>query len=145
MIDDYVINSVTKSAGLAIEEAASPTARTTVAAPYKIDGVVYNALAAANIPALTGITVAAGFTKAILVQVSIAGVVSYKASDAVANVTGQIWPSTATFPALDKNNAFVGLIIIRNGSASTFTGGTTDLDAASITTTYIDAFGLFGK
>lgn len=126
-----------KSAGMAIKTGGSAVAKTTVAVLYKISDVIYTALSAGDLPALTGISVADGYTKCVLVQVSAGGTVTYKVSDAFANVSGEVFV-LANAPSLDKDKAFVGFIVIKNASGSVFTGGTTALDASNVTVSYID-------
>ena len=141
--------------GLAIHGASSPVPKISNTVAYRIANAIYPAVTAADLPALTTAYNLANSQQIILtVCLSAAGVYTYVASsilsataallkDVNGNVirsVGTLAPATHTF-----GTCLIGWIIISADSSHTFTGGTTNLDAAGITVTYIDNFGLTGK
>jgi len=146
------------SPGLAIKTGGSSPQFQTGAISYVIGGTLYQkaAVAASNVPAALSWTGAAGVYNAgaLLLTVDNAGnlytyvsnIASSSTSMAVA-IQGIQWPwvqdaSSATGVA--GGQAVIGAIIVATNVANTtFTGGTTNLDTAAITTTYINITGPF--
>lgn len=141
---------------LAINAGGAATFRTTNALILAINGILTSraALVAqaftaghmAQVPQIIGGT-AYGTTALYLVQCTAAGIVSTKQSNiAIAGVdaNGRVggvqmpagWDQRAMLPEPDANNAAIGFIKVTTGNATTFTPGTTALDAANVTTTY---------
>lgn len=148
MDSTYVKNQPMKAPALAIKAGSSALAKVTNTVPYQIDGSVYNATAA-DLPALTGINLAASQAVAITVAVSKAGVFSLVAGPIVASpqtdaLGNTILAAKSNFVSHASGLATVGRIILSTDSSHTFTGGTTALDAAGITATYIDNYGMSG-
>jgi hypothetical protein len=147
----YIRNSVLASAGLAINGAGLLVPKTTNTVASKIDGNIIAAVAAGALPALTGFNVPLLSTHAVTVVVSTAGVYSYVQANRTVDVNGVatyvpllntaittgIYPTGLLAPHA-QGTAVVGYIIVKTTAGATFTGGTTALDAANITVTYID-------
>lgn len=146
-------NVALSSAVMTITAGASALAKTTAVINCTIDGNIMSAIAAGNLPALTGINLVAGSTLAITVSATIAGAFILTASPAVVSTaldTSSIFPigSHGAFTgvaAVVSGQALVGYIIIKNATAATFIGGTTALDTALLTVTYLNAVGGFTK
>lgn len=136
--------------GLAIKAGTSALVKTVTAAKYKIDGNLFPALAAGDLPVLTPVgTIATGFTQIVLIQVDEAGTVTYKSGPALANASIlkgiYNFANLDNMPVIDAGNALVGYLVIKNTSGSNFVANTTALDAAGITVTYVDAYGYVGS
>lgn len=102
------------------------------AVDYRIDGKAYSKAASDPLDAPTG-SVQGQSTKAVyLFSVDSAGVVSCTQSDIVAD------GEDVHYPELPDNEAPIGAIKVVTNASTTFTPGTTDLNAAGVTTTYID-------
>ena len=132
--------------GLKKHGASSPVVATTNAFNYKIDTVIYTALAAADLAALPAtITVPLVSTTSVAVYVNAAGTASYVQGTTYLNtaITAGIYP-TAGLPIEVPGKALIGYLIISCASTATFTGGTTNLDASNVTVTYLDKFGYIG-
>lgn len=98
---------------------------------------------AADLPAITS-TIADDFKKVYFFYMNAAGTVTIDASDAVA-LAADIEINTLRNNELalrDAGGVLLGWVVVINESGSTFTGGTTALDAANVTTYYHNAFGL---
>ena len=137
MLQDW-LNIGLNGGSLQIKTSSSALAKTTSAINYLINGYLYSK-AAWDLAALTGYNVTSAYTAVLSVFLDSAWTFSYEKSAEVAN--------TATFRLGDvaslkstASKALVGYIVIKNATASVFTGGTTALDAANITATYIDVF-----
>lgn len=143
----YISNTALISAGLRIKVASSAVFQSSVAANYKIDGVIYAPTAATlDAPALTGVVVPINSTTPITVSVNQAGSFILTTGTNVLNATiVSTAPNAAAaaialrtqFAEVPNGQALVGYVVIRAG-ATAFTGGTTALDAATYTTTYIN-------
>lgn len=134
LCDRYSSQPLT-SAGLVIHGASSLVAKTGAADFYaSVQGILVKIAAATDMPALTGVntTTAGNFTVACFF-VDSAGVVTVAGGGQGATLGAVTWPQ---FPL---GKALVGFLIITN--ASTFTGGTTALDAG--TTVYVSPLGPF--
>lgn len=93
-------------------------------------------------PAITGSDIASGNARVFALYINEAGTFTWDASDQFVNTA----PINLTTVAANKRNLrgnegiLVGFMII--SCAAAFTAGTTNLNAANITTTYINAYGL---
>lgn len=103
---------------------------------YAIQGVLYHKADTDNI-AMTALTAqAANTTCMYAVQIDTSGTVSLKKGDEV--LTADLGVNgSAQIPMPDTGQCMIGAIKVATG-AVTFTSGTTDLSAASITATYYD-------
>jgi hypothetical protein len=143
MQQQYIWNMPLAAPGLAIHGASSPKAKITNTVAYKIDGTIYPAMVtAADITLTTAQSIPTGTVIGVTVYANSAGTVSLGTGTSVANTTGA-YP-TANLPGAKDGFAIVGWIIISNQTGSNFVGGTTDLDASSLTVVYIDATACWG-
>lgn len=155
MLFDYNVNMARKAAGLAIKAASSAVAKTVNAVPVFINGV-YASVAAGDVSltnysyvnsngavATAAFTLAAGYQCPVTVWANSSGTFAITKGSVLA--TSASLKSSDFDVSLDNlGYAKIGDIVISNGTASTFTGGTTALDTASLTVTYIDAFTSLG-
>jgi hypothetical protein len=122
------------TAGLIITSGGATTAKIGATDFYAcVKGVIVKIAAATNMPALTGLNIAAGAYNVVCFY-----------TDSAANVTAAMGTPGATvgavvFPVFPENQSLIGFLIITYASA--FTGGTTPLDTA--TTVYISPLGAF--
>lgn len=122
------------SAGLVINAGGATFPKIGAADFYAVaNGVLVKVAAGTALPALTGITITAAFFNVVCFFVDSAGTLTALAGTQAATLGGVVFPQ---FPA---KKALIGFLIITN--ASTFTGGTTALDAA--TTVYVSPLGAF--
>lgn len=130
-------NQMLSSAGLVIKGASSALAKTGAAATTAIAGGVLQKIAAAtDMAALSGTVVTA--TKNVYVFSIDAGGTLYSAmGGASAAVSG------ITFPVIPEGRAVIGFILVENATGADFVGGTTALDVASLTVTYLNNVGPF--
>jgi hypothetical protein len=118
------------TAGLAIKAGSSALAKTGAADCYLVaDGVLVKIAAATDMPALTGLVITANSFNVACFFVDRAGTTSVLFGREATTIAGIKWP---TFP---ERKALIGTLLITH--SSTFTGGTTALDAA--TTVYINS------
>ncbi len=152
----YIENMPMLAPGLAIGGSSYPNALVTNDFQYKIDGEVYFSSTPGNaglLPALSGLTIADGFTAVVTVLLSKSNQYSYLYSAPVANSTlvdsegNAVVIPTGSLPDQQAiaGQCVVGFIVITNASSSTFTGGVTPLDDTGITSTYLDNFGFGGN
>lgn len=139
-------NQVLGSAGLAINAGTAATWKMTNAAPlvYTINGATYTkaALTAQAIPASAALTASGNQAVAVMLCLDAGGTLSTYVSAVSTGASVAAAVSGVIYPQVPENVAVIGVIII--GSAATaFTPGTTALDAAGITTTYINVTGPF--
>ncbi|GAB6037122.1 hypothetical protein JCM15519_16810 [Fundidesulfovibrio butyratiphilus] len=136
-----LMNRTLASGGLAIKAAASAVVKTAAAISYSINGKLYS-FAAGDV-ALTSVaasTVAAGNARVFFLFLDSAGDFSIVASDEVAVAS---LASVAVMPEYDCDTLVpFGAIKVSNGTASTFTPGTTALDTASLTVAYVNLSGI---
>lgn len=118
--------------GLAIKTGGSALAKTVNTVIAMVSGV-YVSVAAADMPALTGLNIGAGKFNAIEFRVDSAGAVT------AAMGTEGATAAAVKFPAPVVGKVTIGFIMVTYASA--FTGGTTPLDTA--TTVYVDCNGAF--
>ncbi len=131
-IGDRLSSQSFNSGGLAIKTGGSALAKT-VSTVIAMAGGVYVSVAAADMPALTGLNIGAGKFNVAVFYVNSAGTVSVKfgREGATAALVG--------FPDTPERSAIIGFLMITYASA--FTGGTTALDTA--TTVYVNTLGAF--
>lgn len=117
------------SAGLAIKTGGSTLAKIGATDYYAVaNGVPVKIAANTDMPALTGMTIAANTFNFIAFFVDATGAVT-----AVLGTQGATL-GQARYPAMPQGKALIGALLITH--SSTFTGGTTPLDTA--TTVYIN-------
>jgi len=126
-----LLDCVLNSAGLAIKAGSSALAKSVNTITAFIDGVLVSK-AAADMPALVG-TIAAAKYGLFVFSVNASGTLTTTPG----TLTGAAL-ANLVFPTIPDGDVVIGFIVVHNGSASTFTGGTTALDAADITTTYVN-------
>jgi len=114
---------------------------------YLLNWAFY-AKAAADCPALTG-TIADDYGAIYTFTINSSGTTAVYKSAAFAKTAafnlGNLYKANfqgATNALLGTGEVIIGWLVVINDSGSTFTGGTTALDTASVTTYYINAFGL---
>jgi len=116
------------TAGLVIKAGASTLAKTGAAAFYGVvGGRLVTIAAGVDMPALTGITIAANNFNVVCFFISDSSVVTAVAGTAAASI------AAVRFPDFPIGRALVGFLLITH--SATFTGGTTALDTA--TTVYV--------
>ena len=120
------------TAGLVIKAAASTLAKTGAAAFYGLaNGRLVTVAAATDMPALTGLVIAASSFNVACFFIDKASVVTVRFG-AAGTALGAV-----TFPDFPLNQALVGFVLITHSAI--FTGGTTALDTA--TTVYFSPTG----
>jgi hypothetical protein len=129
-------NMLTK-AGLAIKAGASALAKTAIASAALVGGVPVYIAANTDMAPLLG-TLATASSAAWAFYVDAAGVIT--TSEKTASVATHAL-AVAAIPAPPASKAMIGFIVVTNATGSNFVGGTTALDAASLTVTYYDATG----
>lgn len=129
---------------LAVDGANAENVQTTNAVEYSINGIMYSKAAVAEIDlsgltaidengvTVTDLTLAAGYTKAYLLVLNAGGDIRIVPGLPVAN------GGTCVPPSCPADHAPFGAVKVVNASSSAFTFGTTDTDAASITSTFYD-------
>jgi hypothetical protein len=131
---DRVSSQPVTSAGLVINGAGAVFPKIGAADFYaSVQGDLVKVAAGTALPALTGIVIPAGNFNVACYFVDLNGNLTVLAGTPAATLGGVGWPQ---FP---KGQALVGFLIITN--ATTFTGGTTALDAA--TTVFVSPLGAF--
>jgi hypothetical protein len=123
------------SGALAIKAGSSALAKSVNVITAIINGVLVQK-AAGDMPALTGLNIANGSFGAVVFALDVAGNLTayFSNTGALANLV---------MPPIPTNVAVIGQLVIQNGTGSAFTGGTTALDTASLTVTYINQVGPF--
>lgn len=129
---DCMSSQTFSTGGLAIKAGGSALAKTANTVYYMANGV-YGALAAADMPALTGLNISAGKYNVAVFYVDQAGTTSVKFGAEGASA------AAVKFPDKPQGKAIIGFLVITYASA--FTGGTTALDTA--TTVYVNTQGAF--
>jgi hypothetical protein len=125
------------SAGLAIVTGSSPTARAVNAFVAIVDGTYVRKAAATAMSALVG-TLPTANSALWAFYIDAAGTITTSAKSANAATHAA---ALALLPAVPANQTMIGFIIVDNATGSNFVGGTTALDAASVTTTYYSTVG----
>ena len=123
------------SGGLAIKAASGVLVKSVNVITAIVNGVLVQK-AAGDMPALTGLNIAASAYGAAVFAIDVAGNLTayFTNTGALANLV---------MPPIPTNVAVIGQVVIQNGTASVFTGNTTALDTASLTVTYINQVGPF--
>lgn len=124
-------NMVFNTAGLAIKTGGSAIAKTANIITAVIDGVLVSK-AAADCAALVG-TIAAAKKGLFVFTLKADGTFTTRAGSLTAATLAAL-----TWPTIPSDEVVVGFLIVQNGTASDFVGGTTALDATDITTTYVN-------
>lgn len=122
---------VFNTAGLAIKTTASPIVKTANTVTAVINGVLVSK-AAADCAALVG-TIAAAKKGLFVFTLKADGTFTTRAGSLTASTLAAL-----TWPTIPSDEVVVGFLIVQNGTASDFVGGTTALDATDITTTYVN-------
>lgn len=131
-VADRLASRANAAGGLAIKTGGSALAKTVNAITYVASGK-HVALAAQDMPALTGLAISAGKYNVAVFYGDSAGALS------VGFGTEGASAAAVKFPTPPEGKATLGYLLITYASA--FTGGTTPLDTA--TTTYMDVVGPF--
>jgi hypothetical protein len=120
------------------------TAQNSATFLYKIDGEIYGPKSVANFAALTGITIETGYKAVISFYVDAAGATRAEKGEEVPTAGTLSFKNEEIPLYYDGDEALMGFIIVANATGSQFVGGTTQLDAVGVTTTYINNFGWVG-
>ena len=131
-IADRLCSNIQATGGLAIKTGGSALAKTVNTVYYVANGI-YGALAAADMPALTGLTITANKFNVAVFYVDSAGTTT------VGFGTEGATAAAVKFPTPPQGKATIGYLMITH--SATFTGGTTALDTA--TTVYVNTVGPF--
>ena len=124
-------NMVFQSAGLAIKAGGNALAKSVNAINAIIDDVVI-AKAASDMAALGGATVPTANYQVYVFCVDVSGNLTTLAGTYAATLAGVIWPT------VPDGVAVIGFAIVQNATGSNFVPGTTALDTASLTVTYVN-------
>lgn len=126
------------SAGLVIKAASSTLAKAGTAFIAYVNGTLVRKAANTDMPALAG-TLATAKSAAWVFYVDATGTlsVSTKTADAADHAS-----AVALIPATPSGLAQIGILVLDNATGSNFVGGTTALDAASLTATYYNTHGV---
>ena len=135
----YISNACMTSTGLSIIGAAAATAKTVTSSAYRINGALYPSFTPANITLTTSQNVSAASTLVVTVGITATGTYSLTQGVAVLNASysGTQIAQTGQFVDPAAGTALVGYIVIK-ATTTAFVGGTTALDAATYTVTYIN-------
>lgn len=129
------------NAAIIIDASAKADAEVTPATvDYAINGIAYTFTSGDGDVPLDGNTVTTAYTVLFLVVLSTAGAVTVVKGTEV--LTANLTNGTAVlhWPTATINTCPIGAIKVANASGAVFTGGTTLLDAAGITTTCYNFF-----
>ncbi|MBI5402487.1 MAG: hypothetical protein HY959_03740 [Ignavibacteriae bacterium] len=124
---DFVFNS----GALAIKTSSSALAKTVNTINALVDGVLVQK-AAADMAALSG-TIATGKKGIFVFTLKADGTLTTRAGTLTASALSGI-----SFPTIPAGEVVIGFIIVENATGSDFVGGTTALDTASLTVTYVN-------
>lgn len=135
----YTSNACMTSTGLTITGAAATTAKTVTSSVYRINGAIYPSFTPGNITLTTSQNVAAASTLVVTVGITSTGTYTLTQGAAVLNTafSGTQIALSSQFVDPAAGTALVGYIVIK-ATTSAFVGGTTALDAATYTVTYIN-------
>lgn len=125
------------SAGLVIKAGSSAIVKAVTAFAAIIDGAPVYKAAATDMSALVG-TLATAKSAAWAFYIDSAGTITTAAK--TADVATHAL-AVAAVAAPTDNKALIGFIVVDNATGSNFVGGTTALDAASLTVTYYNVVG----
>lgn len=130
-LQSFAYDMACNSGGLAIKTAGSALVKTVNAVVCMVEGGLVS-VAAADMPALTGLGTLASGEKNVVVFVS-------DSAGTVSNLYGTKSTTLAgiVFPTITADRAVLGFVTIQATGAS-FIGGTTALDAGSHVVTYVN-------
>lgn len=131
-VADRLSSQIFNTGGLAIKAGGGVLVKT-VNTVYALADGKYVALAAADMPTLTGLNISAGYYNVAVFYVDSAGTTSVQFGREASSAVG------VTFPQTPQGKAIIGFVMITYASA--FTGNTTALDTA--TTVYVNTMGAF--
>ena len=131
-VADRLSSQIFNTGGLVIKAGGGVLAKT-VNTVKAVAGGTYVSLAAADMPALTGLVITAAKFNVAVFYVDAAGTTSVRFG------TEGGTAALVKFPDTPEGKAIIGFLLITHSSA--FTGGTTALDTA--TTVYTDTVGAF--
>ena len=131
---EFLVNLMNQSFGAAGLTIGGTSTKIKIAAAitFRIAGIPYAKAITDNITVTAGAVQAVSTFCKYLVSINAAGTVTVTKGDDAATAV------LALVPALPANNAPVGYVQVATDAATTFTAGTTALDAAGITDTYGD-------
>lgn len=120
---------------LVIKASSSPTVKSSGAFSALIAGAVQSKAADTDMSALVG-TLATAKYAAWAFEMDSSGTITTRTKTADQATAAE---AIAALPSTTANKVALGYIVVHNTSGSNFTGGTTALDAAGITVTYVPA------
>ena len=124
------MNGCLTSGGTAIKAGSSAVAKHANTITYKLNGKFYSkSTGDLTIPATP--VIPAGYKALVSWYLDSAG-----AATSVISTPVLIAAATPVLPAFDDDKVCIGAVLISNGTSSDFTGATTALDTAHVTTTY---------
>lgn len=129
-------DAVLNSAGLAIHGSASALAKIANTITCFVNGILLQKTTA-DLPALAGASVPNGSFNIYVFTIASDGTLG------TLNGTPGATLAAVVVPTIPANVAVIGCAVISNGTGSAFTPGTTALDTASLTVTYINTIGDF--
>jgi hypothetical protein len=126
-------------AGLAIKSGGSdPTFLTANTINFSINGKLYSKTAAASTAFTSGHTSLAAYQQCLFaVWLNASGTISTTQGPIVSANDVANGLAAVELPAVEDDKALIGLIEVETGN-TTFIPGTTNLDAANVTVTYVD-------
>lgn len=127
-------SSMLTKAGLVIKAGSSPIVKAGVAFAAVANGVPVRKAANTDMAALVG-TLATAKSALWAFYIDSAGTLTTSAKTADADTHAA---AMALLPVTPAGKAMIGFIVVDNATGSNFVGGTTALDAASLTVTYYD-------
>jgi hypothetical protein len=163
--NNYVINQVLSSPGIAIHGSGSALVKYSNTFAMKANGRVSANVTTADAPSLALATLIAPFPNGtaaiagslaptysrIYTLVATLPLTSSTAAPTFSWLAGTDFLTTTDLPNLayaanpnQSNQVVVGYVVVANGTASAFVPGTTALDTASLTVTYINGLGFNG-
>jgi hypothetical protein len=116
---------------LAIKAGGSALIKSTTITYAMVGGILVK-LAAGDMPALTGISIPDGSKQMIGFAIDVSGALTLVAGRQGTTI------GNVGMPTKPEGTVMLGLALIENGTGSTFTGGTTPIDTASLTVTYFN-------
>lgn len=135
--DNATASAVLSTPGLVINAGGALIAKAGSAFAALANGVLVYVVANTAMPALAGVIATTKFA-AWAFYIDSAGTITVSAKTADA---ATLAAAVALVPAPPVGKAMIGFIVVQNATGGNFTGGTTALDAASITTTYVNTVG----
>lgn len=140
------LNIATTAAGLAIKQAKDAAAKIANTTHFHINGTLFYVtakdVAIATDENGTAITIADQMQCMLTVYTDILGTISIGKGKEYTKSSH--YTTDKINHASNDHKAILGYIYIKNETGSVFTGGTTALDAASVTAAYVDAYSALG-